>query len=303
MAIIVASIAILFSMLSFLVARSKASKRAFDEIRSRNTELQSQLDELHRQVSIIQERSTPDTPALIQPEGASNAILMLKTELGYIRRVLQANSQKLSIHSEAIDAIQQQQSSSKGTESTPLENIQQQLSPFGELSQPTQANNPFPSFVTFPGLAAEQPIHPAEAYSIVDEQPAQQPEPYDKFVQQYQNALDRGDRQALRQMQVKELNITSDSEEILLKGISDQATKLQAVLGGGSYMLMSGEGRYWLFPTAQTLDSFSMNQPQKGIFGYEREILSNPVVKKPAEVREEGDYWVVVGQGVVSIPG
>ena len=68
-------------------------------------------------------------------------------------------------------------------------------------------------------------------------------------------------------------------------------------------MVVSGEGRYWLFPTAQTLDSFSMNQPQKGIFDYEREILSKPVVKKPAEVKEESGDWIVITQGVISVPG
>jgi len=100
-----------------------------------------------------------------------------------------------------------------------------------------------------------------------------------------------------------ELNITSECEDSLLRGSSGQATKLEAVQGGGSYMVVSGEGRYWLFPTAQTLDSFSLNQPQKGIFDYEREILSKPVIKKPAEVKEESGDWIVIVQGVISVPG
>lgn len=302
MAIILASVAILLSFLSFYVARSKASKRALEEIRSRNSEFQNRLEEVQRQINNIQDKSVQGTPALAQTASTSSEITMLKTELGCIRRDLQAISQKLSMHWQAIDAIQRKQSASRGSESTPIETMEQQLSPFGELSQPTQEINPFPSLATFQGLAAEQLIQPSESYSTVQDQPAR-PEPYDQLVQQYQGALDRGDRQALRQMQVKELNITSDSEEILLRGSSDQATKLQAVLGGGSYMLVNGEGRYWLFPTAQTLNSFSMNQPQKGIFGYVSEMLSKPVVKKPAEVREEGDYWVVVGQGVICVPG
>jgi hypothetical protein len=104
-------------------------------------------------------------------------------------------------------------------------------------------------------------------------------------------------------MQFKELNITSESEDSLLRGNSSQSTKLEAVLGGGSYMVVTGEGRYWLFPTAQTLDSFRLNQPQKGLFSYEREVLSKPVVKRPAEVHEEGDYWIVSAHGVISVPG
>jgi myosin heavy subunit len=302
MEIILASVAILLSFLAFYVARSKASKRALEEVRSRNSELQTTIGELQKQLNSIQDKSSQGTPALAQTASSSSEITMLKTELGCIRRDLQANSQKLSIHSQAIDAIQAQQSVSSGSGSTPVEPMEQQQNPFGGLSQPTQDINPFPSLATFPGLAAEQPIQPAEGYSTVQNETTQ-PEPYEQLVQQYQGALDRGDRQALRQMQVKELNITSDSEEILLRGSSDEATKLQAVLGGGSYMLVNGEGQYWLFPTAQTLDSFSMNQPQKGIFGYESEMLSKPVVKKPAEVREESDHWVVVEKGIISVPG
>lgn len=302
MEIILASVAILLSCLSFYVARSKASKRALEEIRSRNSELQNRLEELQRQIISIQDKSIQGTPAIVQTASTSSEITMLKTELGYIRRDLQANSQKLTMHSEAIDAIQQTQSPSKASESAPIKPMDQPLSPFGETSQTAQENNPFPSFAAFQGCASEQLIQPAESSSTVEEQPTQS-EPYEPFVQQYQSAVDRGDRQALRQMQVRELNITGDSEEMLLRGSSDQATKLQAVSGGGSYMLINGAGRYWLFPTAQTLDSFSMNQPQKGIFGYESEMLSKPVVKQPAEVREEGEYWVVIGQGVICIPG
>ena len=298
MEIILASVAILLSFLAFYVARSKASKRALEEVRSRNSELLTTIGELQKQLNSIQNKSSQGTPTLAQKASSSTEITILKTELGCIRRDLQANSQKLSIHSQAIDAIQAQQSAPSGSGSTPIE---QQLSPFSGLSQPTQDNNLFPSLATFSGLAAEQPIQPPEGYYNVQKE-LTQPEPYEQLVQQYQAALNRGDRQALRQMQVKELNITSDSEEILLRGSSDQSTKLQSVLGGGSYMLVDGEGRYWLFPTAQTLDSFSMNQPQKGIFGYETEMLSKPVVKKPAEVKEEGDYWVVVAKGIISIP-
>ncbi len=301
MEIILASVAILLSFLAFYVARSKASKRALEEIRLRNFELQTTIGELQKQLNSIKDKSSQGTPALAQKASSSSEITILKTELGCIRRDLQANSQKLSMHSKAIDAIQQTQSETRSSESTPIEPRDQLLTPFGELSQPTQVNKPFPSFAASKGLATEQPSQTTESYSTVEQQPTQ-PEPYEQFVQQYQGALDRGDRQALRQMQVKELNITRDSEEILLRGSSNQATKLQAVLGGGSYMLVDGDGRHWLFPTAQTLDSFSMNQPQKGIFGYESEMLSNPVVKKPAEVKEEGDYWVVVAKGIISIP-
>jgi len=89
----------------------------------------------------------------------------------------------------------------------------------------------------------------------------------------------------------------------LLRGSCLNATKLESVIGGGSYVLISSEGRYWLFPTQQTLSGFSTNQPRKGIFDYEPEMINRPIVKKPAEVREEGEYWIVATYGVISIPG
>jgi hypothetical protein len=303
MEIIIASVAILLSFLSFYVARSKVSKRALEEIRSRNSELQNRLEELQKQISHIQDQSTPATPALVQTASTSSEITMLKTELGCIRRDLQANAQRLSIQSQVLEAIKEKLSASESADAKSSEAIQQQINLFSELNQSAQERNPFPSLGTFAGLEPEQPTQPTEDLPLVEEQPPRPPEPYEQAAQQYQDALDRGDRQALRQMQIKELNITSESEDVLLRGSSGQATRLQAVLGGGSYMVISGEGRYWLFPTAQTLESFSMNRPQKGIFNYEYEILSKPLVKKPAEVREEGDSWVAISQGVIAIPG
>lgn len=288
-AIIFASVAILLSIHSLRVVSNKASKRVLEEIRSRNSKIQKRLDVLQNQLSIVQEQMSPKTPAIAQAEGTSTEITKLRTELGHIQRDLQANAQRLSMQSLVLESIKEKLSDSEiaGTKSTDI--IQQQINPFSEPNQSAQESNPFPYLGAFAGLELEQPSRPAE--------------PYEQAAQQYQDALDRADRQALRQMQVKELNITTESEDDLLRGSSGQATRLQAVLGGGSYMLVSGEGRNWLFPTAQTLESFSMNQPQKGIFSYEYEILSKPLVKKPAEVKEEGGNWVVISQGIISVPG
>lgn len=288
-AIIFASVAILLSIHSLRVVSNKASKRVLEEIRSRNSKMQKRLDLLQNQLSIVQEHMSPKTPAIAQAEGTSTEITMLRTELGHIQRDLQANAQRLSMQSLVLESIKEKLSDSDIAGAKSTETIQQPINSFNELNQSAQESNSFPHLGAFAGLELEQPSRPAE--------------PYEQAAQQYQDALDRADRQALRQMQVKELNITTESEDDLLRGSSGQATRLQAVLGGGSYMLVSGEGRNWLFPTAQTLESFSMNQPQKGIFSYEYEILSKPLVKKPAEVKEEGGNWVVISQGIISVPG
>jgi hypothetical protein len=305
MEFILPGIAILLSLLSFYVARSKASKRALEEIRSTNSELQQKLDQLQRQVSNIQERPSPETPTVAQAQVTSSEMSMLKTEVGCMRRDLQANSQKLLVHAQILESFKEKQSASNAVKATAVETYRQELGPFSEPDKSAQGTTPFPSLGSVAWLGAEQPnqAHPMENFSPIEGAPAPPPEPYEQVARQYQDAIDRGDRQALRQLQFKELNITSECEDSLLRGSSSQATKLEAVQGGGSYMVVSGEGRYWLFPTAQTLDSFSMNQPQKGIFDYEREILSKPVVKKPAEVKEESGDWIVIAQGVISVPG
>ena len=69
-------------------------------------------------------------------------------------------------------------------------------------------------------------------------------------------AINSGDRQALREATTAELNITSSSENSILMGMS-QATELEEVSAGGSYLLVSLERRMLLFPTDRTLRSFS----------------------------------------------
>ena len=305
MEFILPGIAILLSLLSFYVARSKASKRTLVEIRSRNSELQKQLDELQKQMSNLQARPGPEMPTVAQAEVTSSEMSMLKTEVGCIRRDLQANSQKLLVHAQILESFKDKQSSSDAVKATAVETFRQELGPFSEPDSSTKDTTPFPSLGSVPWLGVEQPTQnqPVNEFTSIEKPTDPPPEPYEQVARQYQDAIDRGDRQSLRQLQFKELNITSECEDSLLRGSSGQATKLEAVQGGGSYMVINGEGQYWLFPTAQTLDSFSMNQPQKGIFDYEREILSKPVVKKPAEVKEESGDWIVIAKGVISVPG
>ncbi|CAK6689823.1 hypothetical protein [Synechococcus sp. CBW1107] len=307
MEVILAGIAILLSLVSliFLVIEKMKRQSAGKHLSSRMSELRKNLQELQKQVNNLPDQLGQATPSPAQADGISNEISTLKAELEYIKRDLRANSQILSNHSREISEIKEKNSGSEAEKATPAETFRQELSPFSELDRSAQGTTPFPSLGSVPWLGVEQPNQdqPAEDFSPIEEPVAQPSEPYEQAARQYQDAIDRGDRQALRQLLFKELNITSECEDSLLRGSSGQATKLEAVQGGGSYMVVSGEGRYWLFPTAQTLDSFSMNQPQKGIFDYEREILSKPVVKKPAEVKEESGDWIVIAKGMISVPG
>lgn len=306
MEIILSGIAILLSLASlFFLETGKASKKSAGKLSRRISKLEETINNLQNQINSLADRLGPTTALFAQAASASNEISTLKTEVGCIRRDLQANSQKLSVHAQILESIKGKQSASDASTATPLEAFRQELSLFSELDRSGQGSTPFRSLGTVARFDAEQPTQDQAVndFSPIEEPPAQPAEPYELVARQYQDAIDRGDRHVLRQLQYKELNITSECEDLLLRGSGGQATKLEAVQGGGSYMVVSGEGRYWLFPTAQTLDSFSMNQPQKGIFDYEREILSRPVVKKPAEVTEESGYWVVTAQGVISVPG
>lgn len=306
MAIILSGIAILLSLASlFFLETGKASKKSAGKLSRRISELEKTINNAQNKINSLADRLGPVAALLDQPASDSNVISKLKTEVGCIRRDLQANSQKLLIHAQILESIKRKQSASEAEKATPLETFRQELRPFGEPDRSEKGTTSFPPLGSVAWLGVEQPTQdqPVSDFSPIEEPPAQPPEPYEQLARQFQDAIDRGDRQALRHLQFKELNITSESEDSLLRGSIGQATKLEAVQGGGSYMVVSGEGRFWLFPTAQTLDSFSMNQPQKGIFNYECEMLSKPVVKKPAEVTEESDSWVVTAQGVISVPG
>lgn len=300
-------IAILLSLisLSFLEIR-KASKQSAAKLGKKMSRPEEDINNIQNELHSLAVRLESTAAALLaQAASASNEISTLKTEVGRIRCDLQANSQKLLIHAQILESIKEKQSASEAEKDTPLETFRQELRPFGEPDSSAQGITPLPPLGSVAWLGVDQPTQdqPVSDFSPIEEPSAHLAEPYEQVTRQYQEAINRGDRQALRQLQFKELNITSECEDSLLRRSSGQATKLEAVQGGGSYMVVSGEGRYWLFPTAQTLDGFSMNQPQKGIFDYECEILSKPVVKKPAEVNEESGDWIIIAQGVISVPG
>lgn len=127
--------------------------------------------------------------------------------------------------------------------------------------------------------------------------------PLEIITKEFQAAAQNRDRSLLRRITTAELNITSESEDSLIRGSVSHATQLRSVPGGGSYVLITVEERNWLFPTFLTLESFNTNQPAKGIFAYERQLVSSAELKLPAEVKEVGGLWEVVKQGIVIVPG
>ena len=115
------------------------------------------------------------------------------------------------------------------------------------------------------------------------------------------NALNTGNRQQLREMITVRLNITSDSENALSIG-RYQPTQLEVVGGGGSYWLAVISDQAWLFPTELTLKGFLSVQPDKGLYSYEKQIISSPQLIEPALLRQDGNLWTVETLGRVAIP-
>jgi len=114
-------------------------------------------------------------------------------------------------------------------------------------------------------------------------------------------AINNGDRQLLREHTTAQLNITSDSENALAMGRS-QPTQLEEVTGGGSYWLAVIGDQAWLFPTELTLRGFLSVQPSKGLYSYEKQIISSPQLIEPALLRQDGNLWTVETLGRVAIP-
>lgn len=121
------------------------------------------------------------------------------------------------------------------------------------------------------------------------------------LAKHYQVAFHRNDRQALRRLASKQLNITQDSENLLMKS-TGLPTRLEVVQNGGSYLLAQTDDSNWLVPEFQILSSFTTNQLAKGIFTYDRENISAAELRRPAEVREVGGYWEVVNTGIIAVP-
>ena len=103
-----------------------------------------------------------------------------------------------------------------------------------------------------------------------------------------------------------ELIVSGETADAWIRGVANVVPKLELVKGGGNYLLIRQTGN-WLFPTFQSMNRLSSNQPSprfaKGIFVLQREAISTPELRRPAEVKPVGDLWEVVTLGVIALPG
>lgn len=152
---------------------------------------------------------------------------------------------------------------------------------------PITLNTPEPirqnesSFASIEPLAPPQPLGPSKSALIA--------------------ALNKGDRQQLREAALSELNITSESENAIITGRSTN-TDLEVVPGGGSYLLLMLQGQPWLFPTEKTLKGFTAVQTSKGIFGCEQQTIASPQLLEPALLEGSGNRWKVIQIGRIAVP-
>lgn len=115
------------------------------------------------------------------------------------------------------------------------------------------------------------------------------------------DALNSGDRQKVREAAISQLNITNESENAIATGRS-VTTELEVVSAGGSYQLIEIDGQSWLFPTVQTLGGFASTQTSKGIFDFEQQVISNPILAEPALIEKSGSKWKVKQLGKIVVP-
>lgn len=115
-------------------------------------------------------------------------------------------------------------------------------------------------------------------------------------------AFNSGDRLTIRTETTALLNITTESENAIAMGQSVK-TELQEESAGGSYCLVQICGEAWLYPSEQTLRSFSQYQPAKGVFEFSRQAVHTPQILSPALIVKNGSVWRVERPGRIAVPG
>lgn len=114
-------------------------------------------------------------------------------------------------------------------------------------------------------------------------------------------ATNSGDRHKLRAATTAELNFTDDSVNSIQMGFSEPI-ELEEVLVGGSYLLITLEGKNILFPTEKTLLTHSTSLTLKTLFTYKPGSVSKAEIIEPALLEKSGAVWRVVQKGRVAIP-
>jgi hypothetical protein len=146
-------------------------------------------------------------------------------------------------------------------------------------------SQPQPSASTFPDINK-----PTTPQSLAQKQ------------EQVTAAFNSGDRQTIRSETTALLNITSESENAIAMGQAIK-TELQEESAGGSFCLVHIGGDSWLYPSEQTLRSFSQYQPSKGIFEFVRQPVHSPQILSPALIIKNGSVWRIEQIGRIAVPG
>ena len=147
----------------------------------------------------------------------------------------------------------------------------------------------------------ERLVTPLEA-PLKPDVPSPPAPPQPPSINDWIAALNHGQRESLRGHVSIQLNITKESEDAIQMGRSD-ATCLEDVTAGGSYLRVSCGQEHWLLPTERTLASFRSYQPSKGLFTYETMISGDPQVLRACRLEENGKGWRVVAPGVIRVAG
>jgi septal ring factor EnvC (AmiA/AmiB activator) len=145
-----------------------------------------------------------------------------------------------------------------------------------------------------------QPQPPTSAFSDLNRPP--NPQSSAQKQTQVTAAFNSGDRQTIRTETTALLNITTESENAIAMGQSVN-TELQVESAGGSYCLVQISGESWLYPSEQTLRSFSQYQPAKGVFEFIRQAVHSPQILSPALIVKSGSVWRVEQTGQIAVPG
>lgn len=149
-------------------------------------------------------------------------------------------------------------------------------------------------------------VHSTNEHGPASEETESEEKEHQRFIEElvdkFNDALSRNDRSLIRAATDAELNITTESEEALVRGTAIGTTQLNEVAGGGSYLLVRHRGRAWLVPTFQTFSAFTSLRPAKGIFEYSERPVSIATLIKPAELEQTGENWEVVNMGLVAVP-
>ena len=301
----ISSFALSLACIVFSFVRFSKLKNAFLWQKNKSLDLDKRIDEQVQRLNMLtakfEERLTSEVPVPSATDAVRAELNSFRMAVAELRSQVDAHSRSISSLRHSVeDLMLKTEKPALDIDVPGLRDTTPQLQSIQPLTQ-AGFSSLFPDSISLPAVSLYAAEIAADG-SLAAPEPTKLIDPYEAATQQYQDAVNRVDRQALRIMQYRELNISGDSEDALARGNTLQATRLVAVNGGGSYMIINSQGRFWLFPTALTLESFSSAQPQKGIYNYEAAMLTRPSVKKPAEVKEEGDSWVVTTLGVISLP-